>query len=158
MAAWTSASERRGRRKVHRARRATTRLARRLRGPCAGAPGRPRRALPSARGVCRAPASVIQPPVVPSASPSPPTVPVIGVVVVNWNGADDTLEALASLWGADPRPARVVVVDNASHDDSVARLTRWAEARGVDHELLEPGDAPRGRARPWLSVLRSAAN
>jgi len=52
--------------------------------------------------------------------------PRIGVVVVNWNGADDTIACLDSLRVANPRAARVVVVDNASADDSVARISSWA--------------------------------
>lgn len=67
----------------------------------------------------------------------------IGVVLVNWNGADDTLVALDSLAGAHPRPARVVVVDNGSRDDSVARLTAWIDA----HD-----------ARAWVHVVALAEN
>jgi GT2 family glycosyltransferase len=50
----------------------------------------------------------------------------IGVVVVNWKGAADTIECLDSLRLASHRPTRTIVVDNASPDDSVARITRWA--------------------------------
>lgn len=54
--------------------------------------------------------------------------PRYGVVLLNWNNAPDTLAALDSLWNASPRPAAVVVVDSASADQSVARLSDW-EAR-----------------------------
>jgi hypothetical protein len=60
----------------------------------------------------------------------------IAVVLVNWNGVDDTLATLASLDGAkaglDVRP---LVVDNGSTDDSVARLA----AERPDVEVLETG-------------------
>lgn len=49
----------------------------------------------------------------------------IGVVVVNWNGYSDTVACLESLLAAEPGPARVVVVDNASADGSAAELSRW---------------------------------
>jgi GT2 family glycosyltransferase len=52
--------------------------------------------------------------------------PQFGVVLLNWNNADDTLAALESLWNASPRPDAVAVVDSASHDDSVERLKAWA--------------------------------
>jgi len=50
----------------------------------------------------------------------------IGVVILNWNGHVDTIACLESLAAADPGPTRVVVVDNASTDGSVAALMRWA--------------------------------
>lgn len=50
----------------------------------------------------------------------------VGVVLLNWNNADDTIAALDSLWAADPRPAAVVVVDSASADRSVERIREWA--------------------------------
>jgi GT2 family glycosyltransferase len=60
----------------------------------------------------------------------------VAVVLVNWNGADDTLATLASLDGAaaglDLRP---LVVDNGSGDDSVPRL----RAERPDVEILETG-------------------
>ena len=65
----------------------------------------------------------------------------VAVVLVNWNGAGDTLDTLASLdavrapaaaAGLDLRP---LVVDNGSSDDSVARLA----AERPDVEVLETG-------------------
>jgi GT2 family glycosyltransferase len=44
------------------------------------------------------------------------------IVVLNWNGADDTIACLESLAGADLRGARVLVVDNGSRDGSVERI------------------------------------
>ena len=64
------------------------------------------------------------------------------MVLVNWNGAGDTLATLASLdrsqgsQGAQgARAWRVVVIDNGSTDDSVERLRR--ERPGL--ELIETG-------------------
>lgn len=59
----------------------------------------------------------------------------VAVVLVNWNGAADTLATLASLdrvRGADLWP---IVVDNGSRDDSVARL----RAAQPSLELIETG-------------------
>jgi GT2 family glycosyltransferase len=46
------------------------------------------------------------------------------VIIVNWNGWRDTLEASASLikWGGPN--AKLILVDNASTDDSVVRLRK----------------------------------
>jgi GT2 family glycosyltransferase len=50
------------------------------------------------------------------------TLPVVAVVIVNWNGRSDTLECLASLRGDDFAAKTVIVVDNGSTDGSPAAL------------------------------------
>jgi GT2 family glycosyltransferase len=69
----------------------------------------------------------------------------IGVVVVNWNGYADTVVCLESLLAAEPGPARIVVVDNASTDGSSAALARWMERAA-------------GTAGPALTYLSSETN
>jgi len=44
--------------------------------------------------------------------------PKVGVVLVNWNGAKLTIQCIASLYKCLIRPYRIVVVDNASTDNS----------------------------------------
>lgn len=62
----------------------------------------------------------------------------IGVVLLNWNNASDTIAALDSLLEADPLPAAVVVVDSASADNSVERLREWSvRASGSMDSWLE---------------------
>ncbi len=82
----------------------------------------------------------------------------IGVVLLNWNGYDDTEAALASLAAACPPPSYVVVVDNGSDDDSPARLESWAsdshltvDTRGFD----AAGDI---RRDTWIRILLAGAN
>ena len=58
-------------------------------------------------------------------APPPDPTPRLGVVLVNYKGAADTLECLESLLRSDI-PLRVVVVDNASDDGSVERILDWA--------------------------------
>ena len=50
---------------------------------------------------------------------------VLGVVIVNWRGADHTIECLESLLRC-PLPMRVVVVENGSGDGSADRIAAWA--------------------------------
>jgi GT2 family glycosyltransferase len=68
----------------------------------------------------------------------------IGVVVLNWNNHPDTIICLDSLAESSPRPEAVLVVDNASHDDSVERIRAWA--------------ASRGESEPWLTILVAEGN
>jgi GT2 family glycosyltransferase len=46
----------------------------------------------------------------------------VAVVVLNHNGADDTIACLRSLSDLDAAPGRIQIVDNASTDDSVDRI------------------------------------
>nr|MDP9179864.1 hypothetical protein [Gemmatimonadota bacterium] len=49
----------------------------------------------------------------------------LGVVVLNWNGLQDTLGCLASIYEQKAIPAYVVFVDNGSSDGSVAGGLAW---------------------------------
>jgi GT2 family glycosyltransferase len=71
----------------------------------------------------------------------PDRTPRLGVVIVNYRGADDTIECLESLLRC-PLPMRVVVVENGSGDDSAERITAWAQ-----------GHAPANVADPTMAAL-----
>jgi GT2 family glycosyltransferase len=51
--------------------------------------------------------------------------PTSAVILVNWNNWVDTNECLASLFNLNSVPSVVIVVDNASTDDSVDRIAAW---------------------------------
>ncbi|MEO7501713.1 MAG: glycosyltransferase family 2 protein [Gemmatimonadaceae bacterium] len=51
----------------------------------------------------------------------------LGVVVLNWNGLQDTLGCLASIYEQKAIPAYVVFVDNGSTDGSVAGVLAWLQ-------------------------------
>jgi GT2 family glycosyltransferase len=50
----------------------------------------------------------------------------LGIVTVNWNGWQDTLECLEAIFRMQGFLGPVVVVDNGSHDGSIEMLTAWA--------------------------------
>lgn len=54
--------------------------------------------------------------------------PRVGVVILNWNGWRDTLDCLTQVRQLDYPTSRleIVLVDNGSHDESVAQLRRQA--------------------------------
>ena len=64
---------------------------------------------------------------------------VLGVVIVNWRGANDTIECLESLLRC-PLPMRVVVVENGSADGSADRIAEWA-AGTIAAEAADPAMA-----------------
>ena len=51
----------------------------------------------------------------------------LGVVVLNWNGLQDTLGCLASIYQQKAVPAYVVLVDNGSSDGSVSGVLAWIQ-------------------------------
>lgn len=68
----------------------------------------------------------------PRERPMSPPAPFVGIVVLNYNGWRHTLACLESLARLDYPRAGVIVVDNRSTDDSVARL----RAAKPDLELI----------------------
>lgn len=89
-------------------------------------------------------------------SPDRPATPLpFGVVVVNWNGIDDTLRCVESLRAAEPGPARVLVVDNGSRVSCTDALLAWGASRNVAVGVVaETDEAP----THWLSALPLAEN
>lgn len=82
----------------------------------------------------------------------------IGVVILNWNGYDDTAAALMSLMTAAPRPEYVVVVDNGSHDNSVVRLKNWAYDTGLSVDVRPSSEAHLIGRDVWLRILCAGEN
>ncbi|MDO5825325.1 MAG: glycosyl transferase [Methanosphaera sp. rholeuAM130] len=55
------------------------------------------------------------------------TEPVVTIILLNWNGYDDTLEALESLYQINYPNYNVIVVDNHSTNDSIEKITEYAK-------------------------------
>lgn len=51
------------------------------------------------------------------------------VLILNWNGWEDTIECLESVFRNDADDYRVIVCDNDSRDDSIAHIKAWADGR-----------------------------
>jgi hypothetical protein len=50
------------------------------------------------------------------------TLPRVAIIVINWNGKEDTLACLTSLQGLDYPTTQIVLIDNGSTDDSVTAM------------------------------------
>lgn len=60
-----------------------------------------------------------------------------GIIILNYNNARYTLDCLESIMKHNTAPVRIVVVDNASTDDSVAVLDGWLKSHPGAFTLLE---------------------
>ena len=80
----------------------------------------------------------------------------LSIILLNFNGTEDTLECLESLLKAELGTAAIILIDNGSTDDSAARLTAWNEkhqlfTRVVGDETEAAGWAEDGFAPPLLA-------
>jgi GT2 family glycosyltransferase len=83
------------------------------------------------------------------------------IVLINFNGSADTIECVDSLAKLRFDNYRVIIVDNGSHDDSVARirsrLSQLHEGLSTDWVAKFEGDGPvRGSARVSSGFWRDA--
>src|SRR5687768_10250256 len=78
-----------------------------------------------------------------------------GVVVLNWNTPDNAIECLASILAANSRPRRVVLVDNASTDESVPRIASWAREQRSGVRVTAEHDPIPGAGDEWLIIVAS---
>jgi GT2 family glycosyltransferase len=65
--------------------------------------------------------------------------PRVHVVILNWNGWQDTQECLESVFRQDYDNYQVVVCDNDSQDSSVEHILAWAAGK---ESAPDPGDHP----------------
>lgn len=60
--------------------------------------------------------------------------PFVSIVILNWNGWVDTIECLDSLGYLKYEPFEIIVVDNASTDDSVKQIkSRFPEVKVIEN-------------------------
>ena len=59
----------------------------------------------------------------------------LAIIVLNWNGADDTLNCVESLQQQTLRP-EIIIVDNNSNDDSVERFEDHIKSQKKDAPIL----------------------
>jgi len=85
------------------------------------------------------------------------TKPLVSIILLNWNGYEDTLEALESLYQIDYPNYNVIVADNNSTNDSIDKIkeyalgnirveteyTKYADNKPIQLTCLDEGDYTR---------------
>jgi GT2 family glycosyltransferase len=59
------------------------------------------------------------------------TSPKVAIIVLNWNGWKDTIECLESVFRSNYSDFQIIVVDNGSIDESVARIKKYIKGKGL---------------------------
>lgn len=82
----------------------------------------------------------------------------IYIIVLNWNGASDTLACLGSLKNLLPvsQPHSIVVCDNGSTDDSLRRITAYIQESEVSNLTLVRSESNLGFAGGMNLGMRHA--
>ncbi len=83
------------------------------------------------------------------------------IILVNWNGWQDTVECIQSLLRLKYACFSVVVCDNGSSDDSVSRIKNWAEQHNLaimDYQRTEAEAGGLLTADPVLTIIRNGEN
>jgi len=62
--------------------------------------------------------------------------PKVSIVLLNYNGAEDTIECLKSLDNISYRNCSIVIVDNASTDDSMGRIEDYLLSLNAGHTIF----------------------
>jgi GT2 family glycosyltransferase len=55
--------------------------------------------------------------------------PQVSIIVINWNGWEDTIECLESIFGIDYPHYNVIIVDNHSKDDSLSKIREYCNGK-----------------------------
>lgn len=64
--------------------------------------------------------------------------PNVSIIVLNWNGWEDTVECLESLYQIDYPNYNVIVVDNGSQDNSIQKIKDYCQGKlEIESDLFE---------------------
>lgn len=70
------------------------------------------------------------------------TKPKIAAIVLQYGQWQKTADSVASLMRSTLAPAWIIVVDNASPDDSASRIEEWLTAANADFKAVQDGQRP----------------
>jgi hypothetical protein len=61
--------------------------------------------------------------------------PYVAIIILNWNGWKDTIECLESIFKNNYPNYQIIVIDNASTNNSMNKIKEWAEGK---QEIISP--------------------
>lgn len=78
----------------------------------------------------------------------------VGIVILNYNGAATTIDCIESVTRFNTYPSKIIVIDNASTDNSVSILSSYLEKKYADGFRL----APTGKTLPPAVLIVADCN
>lgn len=85
------------------------------------------------------------------------TEPQTAVILLNWNGWQDTVACVASLLESESQNFVIVICDNASTDDSWQQISSWCEANAQGGFAVGKPESYQGDPKK-ITLLQTAAN
>ena len=82
----------------------------------------------------------------------------VAIILLNWNGWQDTVECLESLLRLEYPSFRILVCDNGSSDDSIHEIKTWAERRNLTHAVYQRAEAEAGGTPAADTLLTIISN
>jgi len=82
----------------------------------------------------------------------------VTIILVNWNGWQDTIECLDSLMLLEYPDYRIVVCDNGSGDESLQEIKKWVDCHKVRYAEYQRDKAETGGSLTSDSVLTLIRN
>ena len=89
--------------------------------------------------------------------------PKVSIIILNWNGWEDTIECLESVFRNTYPNYQVIVVDNGSTDGSMEKIKAWAEGKQEvltpepSHPLYHLSHPPIKKPIPYIYYTREEA-
>jgi GT2 family glycosyltransferase len=77
--------------------------------------------------------------------------PLVSVIILNWNGYQDTIQCLESILRLDYDNYRIVVCDNNSTDGSIEQIESWCKDNQID--LANSGNLDR-----YITLIQTGKN
>lgn len=75
------------------------------------------------------------------------------IIILNWNGHQDTIACLGSLFACVKQDFIWVVADNGSENESVKQITDFLNNRGKDFSVVKQGEAPSSSLKAGQGVV-----
>ena len=80
----------------------------------------------------------------------------VAIIILNWNGWEDTIECLESLYQINYSNYDVIVIDNNSKDDSIQKIKEYADGKiKMESKFLKYN--PEGKPIKWIEYTREEA-
>jgi len=86
--------------------------------------------------------------------------PKVSIILLNYNGYEDTIDCFQSLQKVNYNNFEIVIVDNASPDQSMGKISAYMQDKRIEHILFEDPNTAMDNMlpKPKISLIQSGFN